>query len=249
MELSLNRRLFRTFSYWYLCVVLLLLFQLLTALFLSFAGPSGTGLERLIESAYVSPANRLGNTFFEEQMVSGNIPLGMGLLLLIVILYAFLGGTVIYLIGRLSSALSGRKQSLFFFCSTLGLLLLAACGKSKQETPKTSETKADSIVFTLKDGIELEMIRVQPGTYTVGVPRADPLWRSDIDRREVTVSAPYWLGKYEVTQEQWEAVMSGEKRPDGFDLSNPSLYKGEKRPVDAVTRNDINRFIEKLNAL
>ncbi len=248
-RLSTNRRLFRELPDWYLCVVLLLLFQLLTALFLSFAGPSGTGLERLIESAYVSPANRLGNTFFEEQMVLGNIPLGMGLLLLIVILYAFLGGTVIYLIGRLSSALSGRKQSLFFFCSALGLLLLAACGKSKQETPKTSETKAESIVFTLKDGIELEMIRVQPGTYTVGLPRVDPLWRSDIDRREVTVSAPYWLGKYEVTQEQWEAVMSGEKRPDGFDLSNPSLYKGGKRPVDAVNRNDVNRFIEKLNAL
>ena len=107
-RLSTNRRLFRELPDWYLCVVLLLLFQLLTALFLSFAGPSETGLERLIESAYVSPANRLGNTFFEEQMVLGNIPLGMGLLLLIVILYAFLGGTVIYLIGRLlSSALSG----------------------------------------------------------------------------------------------------------------------------------------------
>ena len=39
------------------------------------------------------------------------------------------------------------------------------------------------------------------------------------------------------------------KRPDGFDLSNPSLHKGKKRPVDAVTRSDVNRFIEKINVL
>lgn len=237
--------------HWYLYVVLLLFSQLvILTLFALFGIRANVSLfTKFIEFAYVRPVVWLVPVLFGDENHLGNVPLGMGLLLLIVILYAFLGGTVIYLIGRLSSALSGRKQSLFFFCSTLGLLLLAACGKSKQETPKTSETKADSIVFTLKDGIELEMIRVQPGTYTVGVPRADPLWRSDIDRREVTVSAPYWLGKYEVTQEQWEAVMSGEKRPDGFDLSNPSLYKGGKRPVDAVTRNDINRFIEKINDL
>ena len=248
-RLSTIRRLFRELSHWYLCVVLLLLFQLLTALFLSFAGPSGAGLERLIESAYVSPANRLGNTFFEEQMVLGNAPLGMGLFLLIVIIYSFLGGTTIYLIWKLSHMLRRGNHAVSLLVSVSALFLLTSCGKSESETPKKTESKADSIVFTLKEGIEFEMIRVQPGTYTVGVPRTDPLWRSDIDRREVTVSLPYWLGRYEVTQEQWEAVMSGEKRPDGFDLSNPSLYKGNKRPVDAVTRNDVNRFIEKLNNL
>ncbi len=143
-------------------------------------------------------------------------------------------------------------QALPLFCFALCLLLISACGKSDSEEPKASvgnAATAATIVFPLKDGIELEMIQVQPGTYTVGLPRTDPLWRADIDRREVTVSAPYWLGRFEVTQEQWEAVMNGEKRPDGFDLSNPSLYKGSKRPVDAVTRSDVNRFIEKINEL
>ena len=247
----MNRRVrvFRGLAHWYLCVVLLLLMQLTVAVFWSIFGPSGNGLERFIDRTYISPVSWIGNTFFEEQMFLGNAPLGMGLFLLVVILYAFLGGTVVFLFCRLLSSLSRRKHALSSFCFALCLLLIAACGKNEPETPQSSEGKADSIVFTLKECVELEMIRVQPGTYTVGLPRVDPLWRSDIDRREVTVSAPYWLGKYEVTQEQWEAVMSGEKRPDGFDLSNPSLYKGGKRPVDAVNRNDVNRFIEKLNAL
>ena len=76
----------------------------------SFIGPFGNGLERFIDHAYCSPVSWIGNAFFEDQMTLGNVPLGMGLMLLIVILYAFLGGTVIYLICKLSSALSRRKQ-------------------------------------------------------------------------------------------------------------------------------------------
>ncbi len=233
--------------HWYLLVVLLLFSQLvILTLFALFGIRATAGLfTKFIEFAYVRPVVWLVPVLFGDENHLGNVPLGLGMLLLVVIIYAFLGGTVVYLIHRLSHG----KRMLSFFCFALGLLLFAACGKSGPEAPESSEGKADSVVFTMKDGVELEMIRVQPGTYTVGLPRADHLWRPDIDWREVTVSAPYWLGKYEVTQEQWESVMSGEKRPDGFDLSNPSLYKGEKRPVDAVNRNDVNRFIEKLNAL
>lgn len=95
---------------WYLCIVLLLLLQLVVGLFLSFFEPSENGLERFVDLAYGSPASRIGNVFFENQMTLGNAPLGMGLMLLVVIIYAFLGGTVVYLISRLSSALSRRKQ-------------------------------------------------------------------------------------------------------------------------------------------
>jgi len=250
---NLHRRAFRALPLWYLCIVLLLLIQLLIALVWSY-GALGNGPERFLELVYGSPVSWIGNTFFEDRMTLGNAPLGMGLLILVIILYAFLGGTVICFVCKLSSALSRGKHALSLFYFTLCLLLISACGKSDSEEPKTKTSvgnaaTAATTVFTLGNGIELEMIQVQPGTYTVGLLRTDPLWRADIGRREVTVSAPYWLGRFEVTQEQWEAVMNGEKRPDGFDLSNPSLYKGSKRPVDAVTRSDVNRFIEKINEL
>ena len=47
------------------------------------------------------------------------------------------------------------------------------------------------------------------------------------------------MGKYEVTQAQWEAVMG----------ENPSRFKGDDNPVECVSWNDCKKFIEKLNAL
>ena len=73
-------------------------------------GPLGNGLERFLDHVYSPPIVWIGNAFFEGQMTVGNVPLGIGLLLLVVILYAFLGGTIIYLICKLSSVLSRGKQ-------------------------------------------------------------------------------------------------------------------------------------------
>lgn len=48
---------------------------------------------------------------------------------------------------------------------------------------------------------------------------------------------PFYMGKYPITQEQWEKVMG----------SNPSYFKGKERPVENVSYNDAEKFIEKLN--
>jgi formylglycine-generating enzyme required for sulfatase activity len=56
-------------------------------------------------------------------------------------------------------------------------------------------------------------------------------------RPNVTVSKPFYLGKYEVTQEQWMAVMG----------SNPSEYKGRENPVENVSWDDAQEFIFRLN--
>ncbi len=47
----------------------------------------------------------------------------------------------------------------------------------------------------------------------------------------------FYIGKYEVTQAQWEAIMGG----------NPSYFKGDNLPVENVSWNDIQEFIQKLN--
>ena len=53
----------------------------------------------------------------------------------------------------------------------------------------------------------------------------------------VKISRDFELGKYEVTQAQWEAVMG----------ENPSSFKGADRPVERVSWNDTQEFIRKLN--
>lgn len=62
----------------------------------------------------------------------------------------------------------------------------------------------------------------------------------------VTIAKPFYLGKYEVTQEQWTKVMG----------TNPSVFQGakvsddaSKHPVDNVTWADAQAFIKKLNAM
>ncbi len=55
----------------------------------------------------------------------------------------------------------------------------------------------------------------------------------------VTVARPFYLGKYEITQTEWTKVMG----------HNPSLFKGERHPVDSVSWNDANAFVRRLNQL
>jgi sulfatase modifying factor 1 len=62
----------------------------------------------------------------------------------------------------------------------------------------------------------------------------------------VTISRPYYIGKFEVTQEQWKQVMG----------NNPSVFQGDKvkddanqHPVESVTWQDAQKFLSKLNAL
>ena len=56
---------------------------------------------------------------------------------------------------------------------------------------------------------------------------------------EVRISKPFYLGKYEVTQKEWQAVMG----------SNPSRFTGDANlPVESVSWQDVQAFIQKLNA-
>jgi formylglycine-generating enzyme required for sulfatase activity len=48
----------------------------------------------------------------------------------------------------------------------------------------------------------------------------------------------FWMGKYEVTQGEWERVMG----------NNPSHFKGSRRPVEKVSWNDCQKFIQKLES-
>ena len=84
------------------------------------------------------------------------------------------------------------------------------------------------------------MVWVEGGTFTMGATSeqgSDALdWQKPV--HQVTLSS-FSIGKYEVTQEEWEAVMG----------SNPSKFKGAKRPVERVSWDDCQEFIRKLNAL
>ena len=92
-----------------------------------------------------------------------------------------------------------------------------------------------------EDAKPLEMIQIPAGTFTMGSPDNESgRDSSEGPQHEVTISQPFYLGKYEVTQAQWEAVMG----------RNPSTFREyPDRPVDAVSWSDCQSFLDVLNAL
>src|SRR5215470_11663645 len=90
---------------------------------------------------------------------------------------------------------------------------------------------------TFTNSIGMEFVLIPPGTFKMGSDRGDPDERPVHD---VTISKQFYMGKYEVTQGQWQAVMG----------TNPSLFPDNpKRPVDQVAWDDAQAFIRKLNAM
>lgn len=98
--------------------------------------------------------------------------------------------------------------------------------------------KSDDATESVLENIINNMVRVEGGTFTMGaVSELDSDAEGD-DAHQVTLSS-FSIGRYEVTQEEWEFVMG----------SNPSYFKGAKRPVELVSWDDCQAFIRKLNAL
>ena len=92
--------------------------------------------------------------------------------------------------------------------------------------------------FTIPD-LNLDMLWVEPGTFTMGSPTSEEGRSNDETQHQVTLSKGFYLGKYEVTQAQWERVMG----------SNPSRFKGADRPVENVWWKEVTGFCEKLTEL
>ena len=96
-------------------------------------------------------------------------------------------------------------------------------------------------IAELNSTVDLEMIWVEPGTFTMGNSddyNAKP-------EHEVTLTKGFYLGKYEVTQAQYEAVMTGNS--EGLSAT-PSKFSGNpNRPVEEVSWDDVQVFLKRLN--
>jgi formylglycine-generating enzyme required for sulfatase activity len=94
-------------------------------------------------------------------------------------------------------------------------------------SPVTAPAESASEAFT--NSIGMEFILIPAGSFIMG---------EGAEAHQVTLSQPFYLGKYQVTQAQWVAVMG----------ENPSLFKGERHPVDKVSWKTVQAFIQGLEA-
>ena len=84
------------------------------------------------------------------------------------------------------------------------------------------------------------MVQVKGGRFQMGgtPEQGSDAYNNEKPVHEVTLS-DYYMGKYEVRQSEWEAVMG----------NNPSRFKGADLPVEQVSWEDCHEFIGRLNAL
>ncbi len=123
-----------------------------------------------------------------------------------------------------------RKEQLF----TFETVLVDRRGQIIERQPR----QAYQIVIDLGEGVNLEMVHIPAGTFLMGAaPNEVGADSDEYPQHPVTVKS-FYMGKYPVTQAQWQAVMGGD---------NPSYFKGENRPVEQVSWEDAKAFCDRLS--
>jgi formylglycine-generating enzyme required for sulfatase activity len=115
-------------------------------------------------------------------------------------------------------------------CVIGSIVLLAMAGTAFSEMKGPPK----ELAVDLGGGVKLELVLIPAGSFMMGDENG---YNNEKLVHKVNITKPFYLGKYEVTQEQWEAVMG----------NNPCHFKGPKNPVEQVSWNDCQKFLEKLN--
>ena len=105
-------------------------------------------------------------------------------------------------------------------------------------TAKQIQIQSWDGTVSLPGGVNLEMAKVEAGTFMFMMRTNNGKNNEDDIPHQVTLTKDFFIGRTEVTQAQWKAVMG----------TNPSLPKGDDLPVGEVTWNDAMAFCEKLNS-
>ena len=104
---------------------------------------------------------------------------------------------------------------------------------------KENKTTTKDFTETI-NGLNLQMVYVEGGTFTMGATpeQGSDAYNNEKPSHKVTLSS-YYIGKYEVTQAQWRAIMG----------ENPSYFTGDNNPVEKVSWYEAQEFCKKLSQL
>jgi formylglycine-generating enzyme required for sulfatase activity len=100
--------------------------------------------------------------------------------------------------------------------------------------------EGSAVAYSTND-LGMQFVSVPTGQFPMGCSEGVKPVECSADekpRHTVQITKAFEIGKTEVTQKQWQAVMG----------SNPSLYKGDTLPVEQVSFQDVQAFLRKLNA-
>ena len=158
-------------------------------------------------------------------------------------------------IANLKTSAGFQNRNLFLIIggvSLFSLLALVGIGaviwniyfpkpKPSVVTTKTPIPKSTISGKEIKNSLGMEFVLVPAGSLIMGAPESEKdSIEDERPQHQVTISKDFYLGKYEVTQGQWQSLMG----------SNPSYFNncGDNCPVENVSWDDVQEFIRKLNA-
>ena len=113
----------------------------------------------------------------------------------------------------------------WFVAVLLAGLLAASRAGAQNLAPKLS--------VDLGGGVKMDFVLIKAGSFQMGSEKGDP---GEKPVHGVTITKPFYMGVYEVTQAQWKAIM-------GY---NPSEFKGDDLPVECVSWEECQKFVAKL---
>ena len=167
-----------------------------------------------------------------------------------------------YYYGACAASVAGESETDNNCSSGVRVIVYEQPAVASAATPATpatsgSSTTGDNLQFVqaLSSGsVAIDFVWIGPGTFQMGASDSDKACTDDNDnpkyceserpQHEVQISKGFWLGKYEVTQGQWQSVMgttpwSGNNKQ--YVQSNSS------HPAVWITYNEVQSFIQKLN--
>ncbi len=105
--------------------------------------------------------------------------------------------------------------------------------------PATPAPRPPTAPKSFTNSLGMEFVYIEPGEFMMGSPPDEPDRFNNERRHKVRLTNGFYMQTTEVTQGQWKAVMG----------SNPSDFSscGDDCPVETVSLNDAQRYIEKLN--
>ena len=146
-----------------------------------------------------------------------------------------------------------KKMKKLTRMSLFGLLatgLLVSCGKEKEEKPVDPDYTAGADYTVTTFGLNMEMVYVEGGSFEMGATaeQGEDARGDEYPVRTVKLDS-YHIGKYEVTQGQWEAVMgtSLEEQRAGATYDHGIVGEGADYPMYYVSWNEAQEFCKRLS--
>lgn len=127
------------------------------------------------------------------------------------------------------------------FCMMLVVFVVVVGQPARAAPPPQQESPVPEKELSLDLGgaVKLELVLIPAGDFLMGAPDSDRDAAGDQKpQHRVRITKPFYLGRYLVTQEQWQAVMG----------TNPSYVKAPRHPVETVSWDDCQDFLTKLSS-